>query len=365
MTQATLRKAPTKAPVSERRPSTHLITKSESKNFTHDASSTDFSTHHNVCPTEIGFIFGCKTLQLLGWRMLTSQAHPSAGCRRDVNLVCDLQLEKEGNPKVPAMWSFLSNYCKDTKKEKTSKISQITYTLFDMQNYNSFEFQPVMTTRSSSNKALGRNFNAKGSFTSSGDSSEFRHRLRNPTCASEKPRDMINPWGKVTKVNISEAPPTFCLKQKWKAMQAFNSIGLWQNASKCQSKWSEVQGTDSAHSELWFCAANAANPSSHDLAPVKNFVTHQTKTPIFFRQNYRMLSFPSPSGFFSHLWDPRCRQSLQSLQSLPSFAFSFIRFKVPVIFAIWAPSNGKHVKITTLEMGKFKATPVFFQLKWH
>lgn len=46
--------------------------------------------------------------------------------------------------------------------------------LFDMQNYNSFEFQPVMTTRSSSNKVLGRNFNAKGSFTSNGDSSEFK-----------------------------------------------------------------------------------------------------------------------------------------------------------------------------------------------
>ena len=225
-----------------------------------------------------------------------------------------------------------------------------------MQNYNSFEFQPVMTTRSSSNKVLGRNFNAKGSFTSNGDSSEFKTSSKESNMRLRKPRDMINPWGKVVKVNMFWSTIYFLFETKnakpckLSTQSDFDKMLQNVNPSDLKSKVL-IQVTRS----FGFVQPTLQIPLHMISLLWRNFVTHQTQTAwiFFFRQNYRMLSFPSPSG---SIWSSL---GSRSLQSLPSFAFSFSRFKVPVIFAIWAPSNGKHVKITALEMGKSRPRQFF------
>ena len=204
--------------------------------------------------------------------------------------------------------------------------------MFDMQNYNSFGFQPVMTTRSSSSKVLGRNFNAKGSFTSNGDSSEFKTSSKESNMRLRKTRDMKNPWGKVVKVDIFWNTTYFLLETQNTKSPANFQLLIGRNPRY----WFSSLGA------LVLCSQRCKSLFTWSRSCEELDATHQTHQ--------------TPRIFFFHLHHIRSHliisPRIPSILSIRSFAFSFIRFKVPVIFAIWAPSNGKHVKITTLEMGK-------------
>lgn len=217
------------------------------------------------------------------------------------------------------MWSFLSNYCKDTKKkEKTSKISQITpcltcKTITPSSSSLSWPLA-VLPIKYWEGISMPRDPSLLMAIRRSS-----RHRLRNPTCASEKPRDMINPWGKVVKVNMFWSTTYFLFETKnakpckLSTQSDFDKMLQNVNPSDLKSK-ALIQLTRS----FGFVQPTLQIPLHMISLLWRNFVTHQTQTPwvFFFRQSYRMLSFPSPSG---NIWSSLGSRSIPSIPSLLRF----------------------------------------------